>query len=70
MKQAVNRVNENNLVELCWQGGFRGVVGLAKKIGCHRTSVHRAVKYPEEFPDLFETIEKKLIKRPEATNGK
>lgn len=60
MNQAVDSVNEKNLCGLCWKAGFRGVSGLAKKIRRHRTSVHRAVKNPEEFPALFALINKKL----------
>lgn len=54
------KVNQKNLRLLCWQRGFHGVTALARHIGKHRTSVHRAARTPEKFSETYHLIQKAL----------
>ncbi len=61
MNLSPQKVNGKNLNRLCWQAGYRGAAALARKIGKHRTSVHRAARWPEKFPRTYLLIEKELL---------
>lgn len=50
----------DNLCELCWRAGYRGVVGLANSIGRSRVTVHRAVRWPDQFGPTLQLIKKAL----------
>jgi DNA-binding phage protein len=54
------KVNRENLRRLCWQKRFKGVTGLARAIGKHRTSIHRAVNTPSGFPRTYQLVLKAL----------
>jgi hypothetical protein len=54
------KVNRNNLKRLCWKRGFQGVAGLAKKIGRARITVHRAVRWPDQFGPTYKKIQEAL----------
>lgn len=56
----IRKVDKKNLRTLAWKRGFRGVVGLAKKMKVSRVSLHRAVNQPNTFKPLYRRIEKIL----------
>lgn len=60
MKRDGNKVNQKNLRTLCWKRGFHGVSGLAQKIGRNRITVHRAVRWPDQFGPTYRLIEEAL----------
>lgn len=50
------KIKPENFERLCWAAGFRGPAGLARHIGRHRVTVHRAVKNPKQFGPTFRKI--------------
>jgi hypothetical protein len=61
MMRESNKVNAKNLKSLAWGRGFRGVGGLAAKIGKHRTSLYRAVRNPKRFHKTYKLLQKELL---------
>jgi hypothetical protein len=54
------KVNQKNLRQLCWQSGFHGVSGLANHIDRSRITVHRAVRWPDQFGPTYQLIQEAL----------
>ena len=72
MKQRVSKVNIRHigvstevLEGLCWQRGYKGVPGLAKAIKRERSTVWRAVRWPDQFGPTYKKIVKALIPETE-----
>jgi len=61
MNRAPKKVNDKNLRRLCWVKHYPGVAGLARAIGRHRTTIHRAVKAPEKYASTYALIEGALL---------
>lgn len=59
-EKKVNKISTGNLRMLCWQRGYKGVVGLARKLKRSRVTVHRAVKRPHQFGPTYQLIEQAL----------
>lgn len=57
---AAREITTGNLRLLCWQAGFHGVAGLAREIGRSRITVHRAVRWPDQFGPTYKLIQEKL----------
>lgn len=55
------KINKKNLRQLAWQRGYHGVSGLAKAIGRSRVTVHRAVRWPDQFAPTMKKIENALL---------
>jgi hypothetical protein len=55
-----NPVTTENLESLAWQRGHRGVPGLARAINRERTTVWRAVRWPDQFGPTYNLIVKEL----------
>lgn len=55
----LKKIKPENLKRLCWARGL-SVAQLAKKIGRHRVSVHRAVANPTQHAPTFEKIKEVL----------
>lgn len=60
MIQEGKKVNQKNLRQLCWQRGYHGVSGLARQIGRSRITVHRAVRWPDQFGPTYRLIQEAL----------
>ena len=60
MNRMTAKVNRENLRQLCWKRDYHGVSGLARSLGVHRTTVHRAVRAPEKFAITYSRIIKAL----------
>ncbi len=56
-------VNPANLRILCWQCGYLGVSGLAKKLKRSRTTLHSAVRWPDQYGPTYRLIKKALNER-------
>lgn len=54
------KINTKNLTSLCWRRGLAGVPALAKKIKRARTTVWRAVRWPDQFGPTYRKIEEAL----------
>ena len=61
MSHAAKKVNSKNLRVLCWKRGFHGVTGFAKAIGRSPVTVHRAVRWPDQFGPTIKLIEERLL---------
>lgn len=59
----VNRISTGNLRTLCWQHGYKGVVGLAKALKRNRVTIHRAVRWPDQFGPTYQKIERALAEK-------
>jgi len=56
-----NKINKKNLRELAWRRGYQGVTGVAKAIGKSRTTVHRAVRWPDQYAPTIEKLKEVLL---------
>jgi hypothetical protein len=57
----VEKINKKNLRRLAWQRGFHGVAGVAQAIGRSRTTVHRAVRWPDQYAPTMEKLKEVLL---------
>lgn len=57
----VTEINKQNLRQLAWKRGFHGVSGLAKSIGRSRVTLHRAVRWPDQYAPTMRAIKKALL---------
>jgi hypothetical protein len=57
----MQKVNKNNLRKLCWSRGYHGVSGLARELGRSRVTIHRAVRWPDQFGPTMRLIERALL---------
>jgi len=67
MNRTARKVNTENLQQLAWKSNYRGVAGLARALGRHRTTVHRAVKNPGKFRETYSRIEKAIYDHQSKT---
>lgn len=61
MNRTTVKVNKENLRQLCWKRDYHGVSGIARALGVHRTTIHRAVRFPQKFANTYQKIEKALL---------
>ncbi len=61
MNRDTNKVNVKNLRRLCWQRGFHGVAGLARKLGRNRVTIYRAIEHPSRFGPAYKLIQEALV---------
>lgn len=54
------KIKPENFERLCWKAGYEGPAGLARHIGRHRVTVHRAVKNPKQYGPTFRRIKEAL----------
>ena len=58
------KINEKNLKQLCWQVRGVTVKAFAEKLfpgsKSARVMVHRAIKYPEQYPSVYKKITEAL----------
>jgi len=54
--KTANKINTKTLVPLCYRAGFAGVPALARSIKRERTTVWRAVRWPDQFGPTFKLI--------------
>lgn len=57
----IPELSSSTLRELCWRAGYSGVVGLARHLGRSRVTIHRAVRWPDQFGPTYELIRKALL---------
>ena len=55
-----SQVTVQNLNQLCYVAGYRGVAGLARHIGRHRVTVWKAVRWPDQNGPTFNLISEAL----------
>ena len=55
------KINKSNLQQLAWKRGYRGVTGVAKAIGKSRVTVHRAVRWPDQYGPTMEKLSEVLL---------
>jgi hypothetical protein len=58
----VEQVNKENLRKLCWLAGYNGIVGLAKSLDRNPVTIHRAVRWPDQYGPTYRLILKALTK--------
>lgn len=52
----VKTVTRENLKARAWRAGYDGVNGLAKHIGRHPVTVHKAIRWPDQFGPTYRAI--------------
>jgi len=60
MQQQERKINTKNLTELCWRKGFRGVPALARHVKRARSTIWRAVRWPDQFGPTYQKIQEAL----------
>lgn len=57
-----SKLTKENLSRLAHARGFRGVAGLARRVGRHRVSIYRALKNPNQNRPTMRAIERALFR--------
>jgi hypothetical protein len=57
----VAEINKQNLRELAWRAGYRGVTDLAKAVGRNRCVIHHAVDNPRRYGPTMKKLREVLL---------
>ena len=60
-------INPKNLKALCWSRGM-SVAEAARKIKRSRTTIHRAVRWPDQFGPTYKALSK-ILKDEQQTHS-
>jgi hypothetical protein len=55
-KNGGDKPTTQNLVELCYRSGFKGVPGVARQINRHPKTIWRAVRWPDQFAPTYRKL--------------